>query len=133
MAKCKDITPSRKSVCIGSLRYRVKIYDRAIASSGVEGTAEHSEGYTLFKTVFANIQTIEIRTLQTMDGVMIDPDLVVTHTFIVRYLSTLNTEQYVVFKGKNYKILKAENVDEADEWLRLKVNLRGDFTKAGAQ
>ncbi len=133
MAKCLDITPKRKKICVGSLRNKIKINNRVITSSAIEGTAEHSEKYTLFKIVFASIQTIEIRTLQTLDGVVIDPDLVVTHVFITRFLATINAEQYVEFKGKNYKILKAENIDEADRWLRLKANLRGDFTLAGAQ
>jgi len=133
MAKCIDITPKKKTICIGALRNKIDIYTRAITTPGANAIGDHAENYTLLKTVWANIQTVEIRTLQTMDGVALDEELVVTHVFIVRYQSTIDTEKYIVFKGNNYKILKAENIDEADEWLRLKANLRGTFTKAGAQ
>lgn len=133
MAKCIDVTPKRKKICVGALRNKIKIFKRVLTSSTTEGVAEHSEKYTLFKTLFSSIETIQIRTLQTLDGVTIDPELVVTHVFIVRFLATINAEQYIQFKGNNYKILKVENIDEADRWFRLKANLRGDLTLAGAQ
>lgn len=133
MAKCVDITPTRKKICIGAFRYRININDRD--AQGLTPTdAAHSETFTLFKTVKASIETKPARTvLQTLDGVAIDPDLIATHIFMTRFLAGINTEQYIAFNGNNYKILKAENIDEANLWLRLSANLRGDSTKAGAQ
>ncbi len=132
MAKCLDITPKRKKVCVGALRYRINIYNRGIVTA-LAGSAVHSEAYTLFKVLKASIETKGISPSQTLDGVTIDPDLIVTHVFIVRFLSTINTEQFIEFRGKNYGILKAENIDEAGMYLRLSANLRGAFNKAGAK
>lgn len=133
MAKCVDITPTRKKICVGALRYRISINDRDAQGLTSTDTA-HSETFTLFKTVKASVETKPARTvLQTWDGVVIDPDLITTHVFMTRFLAGINTEQYITFKGNNYKILKAENIDEANLWLKLNANFRGDSTKAGAQ
>ncbi len=133
MAKCQNITPTRKKICVGALRYRININNRALVGIKTENNATHSEVFTLFKTVKASIETRKNQVFQTLDGVAIDPELIVTHIFMTRFTSGFSTEQFIEFKNLNYKILKVENVDEADLWIRLSANLRGDFTKAGAQ
>lgn len=132
MAKCRDITFNKKKLCIGSLDRKVGIYNRK-ASGKSNASAAHSEAYTLFKSVFAGIETKSQGTFQTLDGVSLEADLIITHTFAIRYLAGVSSEQFIQYKGYNYKILKAENIDEADEWWRLKANQRGLITKAGAQ
>jgi len=133
MAKCQNITPTRKKICIGALRYRININNRDLVGFATENSAVHSEVFTLFKTVHAGIETRKNQVFQTLDGVAVDPELIVTHIFIIRFTSGISTEQFIEFKSTNYKILKAENIDEANLWLRLSANLRGNSSKAGAQ
>ena len=133
MAKCVNITPKRKKLCVGALRNKIEVYDRDLVGVSIKGEQAHSEDYTLLTSMFASIETKKGGATQTLDGVVIDPELIVTHFFITRFLSTITAEHFVVFNNLVYKILKVENIDEANLWLRLSANLRGDFTKAGAQ
>lgn len=135
MAKCKNITPTRKKVCIGALRNRIKIKDRNIRGPLTESDKSHREEFTDLKTVKASITTRGVSVLQEEADVSTDPALTPTHFFIIRYMTsiTLTTKQFVEFKGINYKILRVENIDAADLWYRLHSRKLGDATKKGAQ
>lgn len=133
MGDCIDLGRKKRKICIGDLKYSVGIYDRDISGGLSQTNQAHSETYTLLTSVFVSIETKSSIITQTFDGVVIEPDLVITHIFITRYLATITTEQFIVYAGLVYKIVTAENVNEEGDWLRLKANFRGTFTKPGAQ
>lgn len=133
MPKCQDITPKRKKICIGALRYKVDINNRNLKGPTNFSSEAHFEEYTLFKTVSAAIETKDDGKFQIFNGVAIDPNLTVTHVFTIRFTDGVTTEQFIQYKGINYKILKRVNIDEQDRWLKLNCRASGDFDKQGAR
>ncbi len=133
MAKCQDITPTIKKICIGSLRQKIKIKTRNLQGPVNFGEGAHIEEFTTFKTVSASFETKNAGAFRTLDGVAQDPESVITHVFIIRFIANVNAQQFVEFQSINYKILKVINIDLRNRWLKLNCNERGDASKAGAQ
>lgn len=133
MAKCKNITPFKKKICLGALRSRIQIKDRNILGLATQSNVSHRQEFALFKTVKASITTRGVSVLQEEAQVSADLSLVPTHVFIIRFITGIKPTQIIESKGINYKILHAENIDERNLYYRLHSRKLGDATKKGAQ
>ncbi len=128
MPKCKNISKSRSKLCIGSLRTSIIIYDRD--QKAPSNGESHSEEYSNPRSVRAQIET-KGKGIDVFDGVSQD-FITVSHVITMRFMSNLTSENWLQFGGLNYDILKVENMDEENRYLRLYCALAGSVTKAGA-
>lgn len=128
MPKCKNISKSRSKLCVGSLKTSVVIFDRN-QKAPVDGES-HSEEYSNPRPVKAQVETkgkgVDVFSEVSGDFVT------VSHVITMRFMSNLTSENWVQFGGINYDILKVENIDEENRYLRLYCALAGSVTKAGA-
>lgn len=120
MPKCKRIVRKHKKVCIGDLNDVICLRDRTITppESGVDATEEFEDSNP---EVWAMVETPKGET--EFDGSNVEVD--VTHKFTISFTDCINSETWVLFKDKHYDILDVENLEERDEWLILRCNVRG--------
>lgn len=133
MAVCQNITPKKKKLCLSAFRRKIGLFRRNILAPA--SSQSHSHDYEQFASPFASIETkgkgVDIfGGIETSgaDGIPV----VASHVVIIKYRSDLTAEDYVQFGGNNYDILKAENIDERNQYLRLFCALKGDENKAAA-
>lgn len=133
MARCQDITPTRKKLCVSAFRKKVGLFRRSILAPA--SSQSHSHDYEQFATPFAAIET-KGKGVDIFDGIETSGadgiPVVASHIITLKYRSEVTAEDYVRFGGDNYTILKVENIDERNKYLRLFCALRGDQTKAAA-
>lgn len=128
MPKCKKLRRLKRQVCIGDLDNQIVLQDRSITPpvSGVDAT----EDFTTNDTVDAKVDTSRGETI--FDGV--SPDGVdVTHIFTIRFITGITAETWVGFKSQRFDILDVENLEERDEWLKLRCTNRGTATNAATE
>ncbi len=131
MAVCQNITPKKKKLCLSARRKKISLFRRTILAPA--SSQAYSHDYESFANPFAAIETkgkgVDIfDAIETSgaDGIPV----VASHIVIIKYRSNVTAEDYVRFGGNNYDILKAENIDERSQYLRLFCALRGDENKA---
>ena len=100
---------------------RIKLHNRSIQVPEF-GTYDFTETFTGTKTVWANVQTAAGQTFFT--GASVDVGL--SHIIIIRYDEAVTSETWIEFNGNNLKIISVENLDENNEFLRLRCSERGD-------
>lgn len=120
--RCKQISIDRKIICAGDLKHKIKIQSRAIKTpvTGVDLTEEMTDE----KTAWAGIKTGRGESI--FDAQQVERD--VTHYFFVRYISWITAEHWILYKTKRYDILDIENINEDNEFMRLRCNVRGATT-----
>ncbi len=122
MTICKRVNITKKKVCIGDLKKKVKVQVRSIvAGDGVD----YSQNIVDLKEVWAAIQTS--RGSEIFDGTNIIG--VATHFFYIRKINNVTFENFVEYNSKKYRILDVQNLDEDDLFLVLRCTERGDQTK----
>jgi SPP1 family predicted phage head-tail adaptor len=114
--------------CIGDMRERVKLHDRALRVPEF-GSSDFTENFSGTKTVWANVKTVSGQTFFT--GANIDVSL--THSIIIRYDESVTSETWVELNNNNLKIISVEDLDERHEFLRLRCTERGDKDLGAAQ
>lgn len=114
--------------CIGDLSERVKLHNRALQVPEFEGY-DVSEKFSGTKTVWANVRTVSGQTFFT--GASIDVGL--SHEIIIRYDESVTSETWIEFNNNNLKIVSVENLEERNEFLRLRCSERGDKDLGAAQ
>lgn len=128
MPKCKSISKTKKMLCITSLKTSVVVYDRDIRAPKADGN--HSERYSNPRPVKAQVETrgkgVDVFSDISQDYVT------VSHLITMRFMQNITSQNWVQFGGKNYDVLKAENIDEESRYLRLYCSLSGSTSKAGA-
>lgn len=133
MAVCQNITPKEKKICLSALRKKVGLFRRSIVAPA--SSQSHTHDYAQFATPFASIET-KGKGVDIFDGVEISGadgiPAVASHIIMIKHRSDVTAEDYVRFGGDNYTILKVENIDERNQYLRLFCALRGDENKAAA-
>jgi len=118
----KEVIQRKNRVsCIGDMSERIKLHNRSIQVPEF-GTYDFTETFTGTKTVWANVQTAAGQTFFT--GANIDVGL--SHIIIIRYDEAVTSETWIEFNGNNLKIISVENLDENNEFLRLRCSERGD-------
>lgn len=120
-------------MCLSALRKKISLFRRNILAPA--SSQSHSHEYELFSSPFASIET-KARGVDIFDGIETSGadgiPVVASHIVIIKYRSDVTAEDYVRFGGDNYDILKTENIDEINQYLRLFCALRGDENKAAA-
>lgn len=114
--------------CIGDMRERVKLHNRAIQVPEFE-SYDVTEDFTEITTVWANVRTVSGQTFFT--GASVDVGL--SHEIIIRYNANVNSETWIEYKDNNLKIVSVENLDERSEFLRLRCTERGNKDLGAAQ
>ena len=109
----------KRSLCSGDLDRKIIIKSRAMVAPGP--TIDLSMEFTNDKYVWAAVKTSKGKELFYATN-MQDA---VTHIFYIRYLSTLETQHWIEYRGANYDILEIENMDERNEWMAVYCNIRG--------
>ena len=122
MAKCKKIYRQKKRVCTGSLNKPIIIYDKKL-----NPTAEYGGKIDLINPIIAWSMVETIDGIPVVDGSNIT--FLGTHNFYIRYLAgytdTIDKEFLVRYNGTDYKILKIENLNEENSFLKISCNERG--------
>lgn len=121
----------RRRVCIGDLRDRVVLHDRAIVEPEF-GVADFTEKFTAKEEVWARVESVQGKTF--FDGVnstgAASGDIALTHEITVRFDPTVGAETWVEFKGNRFDVVNAENLEERDEFLLLRCVERGAKSQA---
>jgi SPP1 family predicted phage head-tail adaptor len=125
----KEIIKRKNRVsCIGDMSKRVHLHNRALQVPEFEDY-DVSEEFSGTKTVWANVRTVSGETFFTGVGI----DIGLSHEIIIRYDVSVSSETWIEFEGNNLKIVSVENLDERDEYLRLRCSNRGDKNLGAAQ
>ena len=122
MTICKRINITKKKVCIGDLKRRIKVQIRTIVPPD---EIDYSQQITDLKEVWAAIQTS--KGSEIFDGTNVIG--VATHFFYIRKIDNVTFENFVEYNNEKYRILDAQNLDEDDLFLVLRCTKRGDKTK----
>jgi len=127
MAICKKIKRVVERVCIGSMNKFVKLKLRSIEFND-ENDVDFNEFFQDTDSVWAMVSTV--------DGVQIfDSSNVirsVTHDFYIRYDSNITSEHWLFYPAQVgnsepqiFDIVKIENLNEENRFIKLRCNLRG--------
>ena len=129
MARCKNISPPKRKLCIGALRHKVGIYVRDLTAPAFN-SQDNRQTYVKFVDVYAAFQTIT--------GIDIFDDIEksgsdgipasATILFWIRHRTDVTAENFIQFRGVNYDILRVERIDLGQEWLKIFAAPRGDAT-----
>lgn len=120
----------KPKLCLGDLKHGIEIVRRSLVSAA-PGTAEPAHEYV---PVFATRAQIKTKSgVSQWNRVEIDGKSV-THTMTIRYTPiSFDVRDRVRAGGELFAILAIENVDEANDWLRLHCALAGAETAAAAR
>jgi len=118
----------RREPCLGDLRERIHLHDRAIQAP-IFGKADSTEEFSGPKIVWASVKTVSGKTIFTGANI----DVALSHEIIIRYDDKVTSETWVEFEGKNFKIVNVEDLDERHDFLRLLCTERGDKDLGAAQ
>lgn len=120
MSKCTRIHRKKRKLCIGDLKDEIILQNRAITAP-VFGSSDFDETFTNIVTVWALINTVSGKTF--FDGV--NTDINITHEIYIVYDATVTAETWVELKSRRIDILRVENLEERDEYLKLICTDRG--------
>jgi len=117
MTKCTRVRPKNRRMCRGDLNKGCTLWDRGISAPKFDET-ESGEDYTNDSTEFCAIETMVGVEVFNESNALIGT---ITHRFYIiksdRVISTASTR--VEFNGNYYGIIRVQNVDENDDFLRL--------------
>ena len=127
MPVCVKLRRKKRQICLGDLTNSIILQDRAITPplSGFDAT----ETFTTNDTVDAKVDTSRGETI--FDGTNTEVD--VTHIFTIRFISGIDAQTWISFKSQRFDILDVENLEERDEFLKLRCTNRGVDTNAANQ
>ena len=84
-------------------------------------TVDFSEKFKDYLDMYASVSTVSGKTYFDDTGVGTN----ITHEIGVRYDDSITAESWVVIDGRRLDILTVENLDERNEWLRLRCTDKG--------
>ena len=125
MPKCITIRRNKRKVCIGDLNTEITIQSRNIKPPATTGV-DFSETFTGKATVWALVNTVSGKTM--FDGTGVERD--VTHEIYIRYLSGVTSEDWILLNGQRLDILPLEDLDERNEFMKLRCTNRGTTANA---
>ena len=119
--KCAAVTIKRRKVCFGDLNRKIKLYIRTLTAPDDSGEVDYEQTFSGERTVWSSVQTSSGKDI--FDGTnMIGT---ASHFFYIKYISGLTSEDMVEWQSENYRILRLENLDENNEYMKLYCSLRG--------
>lgn len=127
MATCKKLTRTKTQVCIGSLNRQIDIFVRAITPplNSIGTLVDYGEDFTLLATVWSMIETPKGKTIFDEVGT----EKVVTNIFYVRRLSSLTSQNWIVYKNNRYDIQMVTDLEENNLFQKIFAIIRGADTK----
>lgn len=125
MVACKKIKAKKRSICSGDLKSPITIKTRSITPPML-GDVNFGEDFQSDIEVLAMVETVNGEAI--FDGVNVVGTA--SHNFYVRYMPDLTFESWVEFKAENYNILAVENLEERDEFYKLRTAKRGSSSIA---
>lgn len=126
MSHCKKIRIPKRRYCAGDLNKRITIQNRTIVAPD---DVDYDEDFQKELVVFAGVKTLIGVEIFDQNNVPTNA----SHDFIIHYRAGITAENWVLFENNRYDILKVENLEERNEWLRLRSTLRGSDTKASTK
>lgn len=118
----KRVNVARRKLCAGDLRERITLEDRDIAAPA---TVDFGEDFTAPKITPAAVKTLIGVDVFDSSG----KGATATHDFFIRYQTGVTQEKWVKWKADRYDILVVEDLEERNEWLRLRSTFKGSITK----
>ena len=111
-----------KKYSVGDMRERITIHTRSITAPGFDDVSI-TETYDDGEKYWASVETLD-KKKQVFSGVNI-PDSA-THSFTIRFDSSITSENRVRWEGDFYQILKTSDPDKRQQYLELFSKLLGD-------
>lgn len=119
----------KRVLCIGDLKDRIILHER-IMEEPVFGKVDVTEDFNKQATVFAAIKTVSGKSFFAGANV----DIALTHEISIRYRDDITAENWIEFSdGTLLNIVNVENLEERNEWLRLRCTQRGSKELGSAQ
>lgn len=125
MPTCQKITRKNRKVAIGDLSELITLQNRDIVEP-LFGDPDFNESFSGDLEVWAAIVTVDGKTF--FDGVSTETNI--THHIFIRYESTVTAETWVLFGSNRLDILKVEDLDGRNEFMKLVCVDRGLATNA---
>ena len=125
----------KKKHAVGDMRERITLHRRAITPP-VFNSAKPTETYDDGMKVWASVKTFDLvgAGQKLFDG--IDPSEQPSHFFVMRFreflsdgITPITKEVVIRWRGDAYKIVKAINPEERNEYWELFAALLGDATQ----
>ncbi len=120
MPDCIQIKRKKERVCIADMNHRIDIFFRAIQPIKKD-SVDFGEAFIDKRTVWALLDTK--RGTQFFDDDNIEQGT--THRFIFRFIPDVSFEDFIFFKGKRYRVMNKENLQEEDTFYQLDCVVRG--------
>lgn len=124
MADCSRLKDEKVFICIGALNKKISIQERGITFNS---SVDNGEGFVTVANPWARVST---KTKEVFFDET-NTDALITHTFEIRFNPSYNftSENFILYKGERYKILKTENIGEDDLFFRMDCNVLGNSDK----
>lgn len=132
MSKCNKLQFNFDKICINDLRHRITIYERSIIAPNF--LSEQSTKFTEQFTSIGNFwSAIEVRDGSNLfNDISLDKEDL-THIFYIRYNSSITQENWIVYDGYRYNILKVENMNERNTFNKIYASISGLESKDGSK
>lgn len=114
MSKCRKIKIAKRRLCIGDLNRRIELKNRDITAP-IFNTVDFIETFTPNKCVWGGVETVSGKT--HFDGVA--TDITITHNWYISFDETVTAETWIVYACRRFDILKVENFEERNEFMKL--------------
>ena len=111
---------NQKEYCISDLDKRITIYSRSILAPST-GSSDYEENFDVKTKVFAAVITKTGKTI--FDDSNIERN--VTHEIIIRYIDGITVEAWIDINDKRFDLIRVENINEKNRWLKLSCSKRG--------
>lgn len=127
MAVCTKIRKKKRQICIGDLRDRIFVEDRDLTAqlTGVDAVETFSNAVETWCLI------------ETVDGVEffneVNVAFDVTHIIYMRFDSAITEQTWLRLEnGQRLNILDVQNLDERNEFIKIRATNRGSSTKEAA-
>lgn len=121
----KTIRKTRRKICVGDMRDRVKLQSRDITEPAF-GATDFDEQFEGTSEVWALVNTTAGKVI--FNGV--NADVAISHEIFIRHDPTVTAETWVELgDGRRLDVVNVENLDEREDFMRLLCTERGDKAK----
>jgi len=114
MPICQKLRSRIRKPCLGDLNTEITLQSRSIKPP-LDDSIDFLEVFSGIAVVWSSIKTVRGKT--EFDGADIERDI--THEFVTRFISGVDSEAWVLLEGNRYDIIKAEDLEERHEFMLL--------------
>lgn len=130
MAVCKTKRINKNKLCTGDLDKLIDIKERQVTSAGIGANTATETFISVKENVYAGIETPS--GIAFYNGVNINElqSTMITHKFYIFFDPDLpnieNGNHYIFFNNDRFKVIRAKNDNEQNEFLVIETTNRGD-------